>query len=631
MKREHLAVLSKILLSAAVILIPCGYARAQKLKYVTFFPIPFGSHSEIFVKNKAILGAGHNAEIIFKDTINLAADQQGNSLEIMELNLSPLLENGATDNNDIPIVALEGGIYTAKIETQNNAYSFNKTKESFFKLGGSSGNAIKFDSSDFKFIADSAIDYTVHSDTLNMGEKNSYTKPLLFHNANNGNIGEIEASDCRRFCWVQIKLPREKEFKYYLACHNADKCPATGFEPVNKVEPKYYHFYTMVYGGKGFFTQGAYDQNNNGGIDELNLNEAWISFGVSTDDMTTERTQNRLELGPGYNLNLSPEITYYYSEESNLKLPDLTVAASYSSSKRIGLGLLGIVGYPYNLLTAPIAYLTSRDSKFGYVLTSNITLTLPDPPVSDDPATGAVKLDERPPDCPAGASGETICLKAQAKNYRCIRRTLYNPSIDTKISQMKLASLAPETATNGAGEIVLYNRKKWEFDSQAYGTTCTDECEEAAKYAAFVAAGDLSYILKAAWAAGKCSTCEGWAQLYRTKIKYCCPALTSPDNTCMKQEPRLNPINYVTLDSFFTDPTQTEAEAQGLYKDSLCKSTMTQGCKCHILKKDNGGWLVNDYDPRYFHLRLRYYTPQWEDVATMIECQNTEYKEDGLY
>lgn len=561
MKKEHLAVLSKILLSAAVILIPCGYARAQKLKYVTFFPIPFGSHSEIFVKNKAILGAGHNAEIIFKDTINLAADQQGNPLGIMELNLSPLLENGATDNNDIPIVALEGGIYTAKIETQNNAYSFNKTKESFFKLGGSSGNAIKFDSSDFKFIADSAIDYTVHSDTLNMGEKNSYTKPLLFHNANNGNIGEIETSDCRRFCWVQIKLPREKEFKYYLACHNADKCPATGFEPVNKVEPKYYNFYALVDGGKGFFVEGEYE-----GVK--------IPFAFSTASMGEINN-----VDASYHLNLTPAVTYYYSERGDWELPELTIEATQSLLAKIP---------PYNLLV-PLG--------LGFELSSDITITLPAPPISDNPSNGVVKID-LPPDCPAGASGETICLKAQAKDYRCIRKTLYNPSINTKITQMKIDSLITKTAENGAGEVTLHHRKKWPFKWTNQSTVASVD------YCLGIPQSILFYELNMA-------ICVGSEIKYAAEdtAYFCCPTLLGTQSECL-----LKPaLSYSTKDKW------------------ACKSTDTRGCRCNHLTKDANGWQLAEYKEKYFFFRLKYYTPQWEDVATMIECQNTEYKADGLY
>lgn len=611
MRKKHLAVLTKTLFLAAAILMPCGYARAQKLKYVTFFPIPFGSHSDIFVKNRAILGAGHNAEIIFKDNINLSSKLDGSDLELKELWLSPLLENN-TDNHDIPTAAL-GGVYAAKIDVDalnNNTY--NLGAESFFKLSKSDDKGIiNFDHSDFSFTSDSAIDYTVHSGTLSLGKKGSYKKPLLFHNANNGAIGSIDTSDCKRFCWVQLKLPKEKYFKRYLVCHNQDTCPKTGYEPVNRTQPLYYNFYVMAYGGKGFFTQGAYDQNNNGTIDELNASEMWMSplgFGFSSDDMTNERTQNGLELGPGYNLNPSPEITYYYSEKSNLKLPELTIHASYDNPQKI---LFNPLSYPYGLITAPVALLGARDWKLGYSLISDITLTLPDPPVSDDPANGAVRLDERPPDCPAGASGETICLKAQAKNYRCIRRTLYNPSIDTKVDLMRAASLLPETAKNGVGKILLHNRKKWEFEDRLYGTSCSDESVVGKIFCGFSVLGYAAF----------------------NEIKYCCPSLT--DNTCIMQPARsatINPpTNYVLFDSFFVDAGAEENKAQGLYKDSVCTSYMTGGCTCHILKVDRHGWAVNTYDPRHFFLRLRYYTPQWENIATMIECQNTEYKEDGLY
>lgn len=571
MRKKHLAVLTKTLFLAAAILMPCGYARAQKLKYVTFFPIPFGSHSDIFVKNKAILGAGHNAEIIFKDNINLSSKLDGSDLELKELWLSPLLENN-TDNHDIPTAAL-GGVYAAKIDVDalnNNTY--NLGAESFFKLSKSDDKGIiNFDHSDFSFTSDSAIDYTVHSGTLSLGKKGSYKKPLLFHNANNGAIGSIDTSDCKRFCWVQLKLPKEKYFKRYLVCHNQDTCPKTGYEPVNRTQPLYYNFYVMAYGGKGFYLEGEFE-----GVK--------LPFAKSGDMDTS--TENGVT--PEYNLNIPSEVTYYYSNKSNLKLPELTVKAPQKIWASIP---------PYSLLV-PLGV--------GFELSSDITLVMPDPPVSDDPDNSAVRLDERPPDCPAGASGETICLKAQAKNYRCIRRTLYNPSIDTKVDLMRAASLLSKTATDGAGEVTMHHRKRWPFQwtINIFGIEIFD-----VDYCSEVAGNDIAYTL----CVGSAATYT--ANAFEDKAHFCCPTVSGTQGKCAL-DVRVPPIPS----SYVINPNNW-----------LCKSTYENGCKCDYLVKDNGGWLLNKYENRYFFFRLKYYTPQWENIATMIECQNTEYKEDGLY
>ncbi len=225
MENKYLRLLKICALSAT--LLPCAMqCRAQKLRYVTFFPVPFANHSSIFVKNKAIFGAGHNAEISFAGNINLGVKNDGdNFTSVQELFLS--------SQELVPISATQRDNIGEMDEDSNFSYPL----ESYF-----STYSILLFPAGSTFASSTPLEEMVVNNAMTV-------KKLKF-----ASLGEIDATSCTRLCWQYLKLPRELSFQSFLVCKETEgDCPVNGgYETVAQIT----RLYAVISGGSGYKIMG---------------------------------------------------------------------------------------------------------------------------------------------------------------------------------------------------------------------------------------------------------------------------------------------------------------------------------------------------------------------------------------
>lgn len=333
MKNKYLRLLK--ICAFFLALLPCAMqCCAQKLRYVTFFPVPFGSHSNLFVKDKAILGAANPAEISFAGNINLGTrNEEENFTQLKEL---VLFSQG-------PIFATQ----RVNIGEMDDQYNFFQPLDSYFLTH-----------SILIFPSGSSFIFSSPSGELNVSYQTTLKK-LKF-----SSLGEIDATSCTKLCWQYLKLPKEQYFRSYLVCKETEgDCPVNGgYETAAQIT----RLYAVISGGSGYKIMGKLSLGSWATV----FNSSYQETGATIKYYTTLPT--------------APEIT------GNATITN----SSYSN--------IGTFTYPSGVDTGTL---------------SNATLYTEGIPAED---------------CPSGVSAETICQRANASSYRCIRNKVTSATFPTE-------------------------------------------------------------------------------------------------------------------------------------------------------------------------------------------------------
>ena len=194
-----------IILALAFLLLPV-VLKAQSVKYVAYFPVPYVTHMKVEAANAYF--AGRDSGVV-QISGNLASGSIGSSKDlILKTATTPI-----SGNTSMSVVVGE---------------NFNNANGNF--VVDNSASSLSFSNLKAQNATSNVAINTLNGDnnlqvkSIYWGTNKAFVKGLTTTNSTYTSFGDIP-SNTAKLCWSPLRIKGTYEYKYYLIAYNGNTCP----------------------------------------------------------------------------------------------------------------------------------------------------------------------------------------------------------------------------------------------------------------------------------------------------------------------------------------------------------------------------------------------------------------------